>query len=102
MRSQRAASRPPTAQGLADKGVQENQICTRVVAQRGPLAATKAGWKHFPSVEHLCVESRCSRGLYESAGKKLAEKTRIYDLAMQGPHSGPAALPAVRVLAAPP
>jgi len=29
------ASRPPTAEGLADSGVQENEICTRGVPQ-GP------------------------------------------------------------------
>ncbi len=41
-----AASRPPTAQGLADIGVQENEISTRVIAQGplyGPFAVLRAG-----------------------------------------------------------
>jgi hypothetical protein len=33
--------------------------------------------------------------------KMFAKKTRNYGIAMQGPPSGPAALPAVRVVAAP-
>ena len=33
MYTEGTASRPPTAQGLADIGGQENEICTRVVAQ---------------------------------------------------------------------
>ena len=35
MYTEGTASRPPTAKGLADIGLQENEICTRVVAQ-GP------------------------------------------------------------------
>jgi hypothetical protein len=34
MYTERTASRPPTAKGLADIGVQENEICTRVVITR--------------------------------------------------------------------
>jgi hypothetical protein len=33
--------------------------------------------------------------------KMLAKKTNIYGIALQGPLSGPAAFPAVRVVAAP-
>ena len=38
---------------------------------------------------------------YETC-KLFAKKTRIYGIAMQGPPSGPAALPTLRVLAEPP
>jgi len=45
MYTEGTASRPPTAKGLADIGVQENEICAHVVARR-VLAA-------YPSLEQL-------------------------------------------------
>jgi hypothetical protein len=50
MYAEGTASRPPTAKGLADIGVQENEICTRVVAQ-GPLSGPAA----FPAVRVLAA-----------------------------------------------
>jgi len=52
------ASRPPTAKGLADIGVQEDDICTRVVAQgprSGPFAPLRAGSAAFPAVRVLAA-----------------------------------------------
>jgi hypothetical protein len=45
MYTEGTASRPPTAQGLADIGVQENEICTRVGAQGGKAEKSKSKGK---------------------------------------------------------
>jgi hypothetical protein len=45
MYTEGTASRPPTAKGLSDIGLQEDEICSRVVALR-VLAA-------YPSLEQL-------------------------------------------------
>jgi hypothetical protein len=51
------ASRPPTAKGLADIGVQENEVCTRVVTQ-GPLSGAAA----FPALRVLAAPPNPRRG----------------------------------------
>jgi hypothetical protein len=57
MYTEGTASRPPTAQGLADIGVQENEICTRVVAQ-GPRSGPSAdGLEGEPCAKSLLYKS---------------------------------------------
>ena len=58
MYTEGTASRPPTATGLADIEVQENEICTRVVAEGprcGPFALLRAGSAAFPAVRVLAA-----------------------------------------------
>ncbi len=45
MYTEGTASRPPTAKGLADIGVQENEICSRVGAQGGKAEKSKSKGK---------------------------------------------------------
>jgi hypothetical protein len=89
------ASRPRTAKGPADIGVQENKVCTRVVTQ-GPLSGAAA----FPALRVLAgppQDNRCShrpgakpasRWKSRKAGVRALRYMFSYDRFANRPHDG--------------